>query len=156
MNVQQFLADREVPFDVLHHPPSFTAQEMAEMMHTSGHEVAKTVLLRAEDADLSRDEFLVAVLPASGHVDFEKVERVAGMGHVELATERDIGELCPDCELGALPPFGSQYKMRTIVDEGLAGDETIVFEGNNHEESVRMRYKDFEEIEHPLLASFTY
>ena len=152
MNVQQFLADRRVEFDVMHHPPAYSAQEMAQMMHTSGHEVAKTVLLHAEEDD----SFMIAVLPACDHVDFGKVGRAAGLTGVELATENEIGELCPDCELGALPPFGSQYRMRTIVDEGIAQDETILFEGNNHEESVRMRYEDFDRIEHPLLASFTY
>lgn len=152
MNVQQFLADQHVAFDVLHHPPAYTAQEMAQLMHTSGHEVAKTVLLHS-DKD---GEFLVAVLPASSHVDLEKVGLAAGKLGMELASEVEIGEHCPDCELGALPPFGSQYHMRTIVDEKLANDETFVFEGNSHEESVRMRFEDFERIEHPLRASFTY
>jgi len=152
MNVQQFLADQKVEFDVLHHPPSFSAQEMAQAMHTSGKEVAKTVLLRSEEDD----QYMVAVLPASSHVDLEKVGEVVGVSDVELATEIDIGERCPDCELGALPPFGSQYHMRTIVDEDLVNDETIVFEGNTHEEAVRMRCEDFMRIEHPLLASFTY
>lgn len=152
MNVQQFLTDQHVPFDVLHHPPSFTAQEMAQAMHRSGKAVAKTVLLKSD-----RDhKFMVAVLPASGHVDFAKVERAAGLRGVELASETEIGEHCPDCELGALPPFGSQYHMQTIVDQDVARDDDIVFEGNSHEESVRMRYEDFERIEHPMLASFAY
>ncbi len=152
MNVQQFLSGLQVEFDVLHHSPSFSAQEMAQATHTSGKDVAKTVLLHCEDDD----EYMVAVLPASSYVNFQKVEHATGHRGVELASEVEIGEMCPDCELGALPPFGSQYHMRTIVDEDLGEDEEIVFEGNSHEESVRMRFDDFMRIEQPLQASFAY
>ena len=68
-----------------------------------------------------------------------------------MATEIEMAELCPDCEIGALPPFGSQYGLKTVVDESLVADEWIVFEGNTHAEAIRMKFADFCDIEHPLV-----
>jgi Ala-tRNA(Pro) deacylase len=77
-----------------------------------------------------------------------------GGAKVELATEVEIGAHCPDCEFGVLPPFGSWYGMRTIVDSSLAEDEAIVFEGNTHAEAIRMRFDEFRQLEDPLIAPF--
>jgi Ala-tRNA(Pro) deacylase len=113
-----------------------------------GSEVAKTVLLRADRGF----QYVVAVLPAPRHVDLDRVATALGRSKLELATEVEIAEHCPDCEMGALPPFGSQYGMPTIVDEALAEDEEIVFEGNTHHESIRMRFADYRRLEQPLIA----
>ncbi len=149
MNIQEFLARRDIPFEVLEHRQTFDAQRMAEAVHVSGHHVGKTVMLRTGGPD----HFVVAVVPASHHIDFEKVRGAIGCEQVELATEEEISQRCPDCEVGALPPFGSQYAMKTIVDEVLAQDEEIIFEGTTHTEAVKMKYDDFRKLEEPLVAS---
>ena len=99
---------------------------------------------------------MLAVLQATHHVDLDAVRDLLGVASVDLATERELSAKFPDCELGALPPFGSQYGMRTLVDSSLAGDEEIVFEGNTHEEAVRLRFDDYVRLEHPMVASFTH
>ena len=98
--------------------------------------------------------YVVAVLPAHRSVDLERAADVLGGGQVELATEREVTEHCPDCETEALPPFGRQYGMKTMVDESLLEDENIVFEGNSHHEAIRMKLKDYRHIEQPLVGSF--
>ncbi len=166
MNVQTWLRESGVSFNVIGHAPTYDAQRMAQALHVSGDEVAKTVLLRADGGYL----YVVAILPASRHIDLEAAS--AGMGNcrLELASEIEIGEHCPDCEFGALPPFGSRYGMKTIVDSSLALDEElgeesdgelggeldreIVFEGNNHHESIRMKFADFRKLENPLVFRF--
>lgn len=150
MQVQEFLNQKNVAFEALEHEPTYDAQHMAQAVHVSGHEVAKTVLLRTGEAD----EFVVAVLPADEHVDFDKVTRALGCGDVDLADEREIAARCQDCEVGALPPFGSQYGMRTLVDVSLTHDEEIVFEGNTHREAIRMTFEDFRKLEQPVVESF--
>ena len=152
MNVQDFLSERHVKFNVIDHRPTYDAQHLAHEVHVSGHEVAKTVLLRAHGGE----DFFVAVLPASKHVDLEKTRNVVGIEDVELASEAEIKEHCQDCEVGALPPFGRNYGMRTLVDSSLTHDESIVFEGNRHDEAIRMKFDDFRRIEEPEIAEFTY
>ena len=149
MTVQEFLAEKKVPFEVLEHEETFDAQHMAHAIHVSGHHVAKTVLLRAGE------DYVVAVLPASLNLDLDKAAELVGVDNVELATEVEISEKCPDCEMGALPPFGSQYQMKTIFDESMTSDEEIVFEGTNHHESIRMNLGDFQKLEQPIVGSFS-
>ena len=150
MNVQEFLSDRQVVYEPIPHGDVYDAQRLAQELHTPGREVAKTVLLRADHAYA----YLVAVLPATKTIDFNKVSEALGGSKIELATELEIQEHCPDCEIGTLPPFGSQYGMHTLVEESLTKDEDIVFEGNNHHEAIRMRYRDFQRIEEPRVVSF--
>jgi Ala-tRNA(Pro) deacylase len=150
MNVQEFLSDKHVGYDAITHREVYDAQRLAQELHTPGREVAKTVLLRAD----SGYKYIVAVLPATKTIDFAKVSATLGGSKIELATEIEIKEHCPDCEIGALPPFGSQYGMKTIVERSLTEDEEIVFEGNSHHEAIRMRYDDFQRIEEPLVAKF--
>ena len=151
MNIQEFLARKNIPFELLGHRDTHDAQHMAQAIHVSGHHVAKTVLLRA-DVDA---RYVVAVLPATHRVDLDKAAETLSVDDVALATEAEIAERCPDCEVGALPPFGSQYNLPTIFDQSLAADEEIVFEGTNHHESIRMKLSDYKELENPVVGSFS-
>jgi Ala-tRNA(Pro) deacylase len=148
MNVTAYLQKRRCWFERLPHSPTYTAQYLAEKLHVPGREVAKSVLLRDGYGD-----FVVAVLPANRTIDFHRVSELIGSG-AALATETEIVEHCPDCDLGVLIPFGSQYGMRTIVDSSLAADEEIVFEGNTYQEAIRMRFDEFRRIERPIVAPF--
>jgi Ala-tRNA(Pro) deacylase len=149
--MKHFLQKRHVPFETLAHAETFDAQHLAQALATPGREVAKTVLLRADHAY----SYIVAVLPATRMVDFEALSKFLGGAEVEMATEAEIGELCPDCEFGVLPPFGTHYGAKTIVDESLTADEYITFDSESHTEAIRMKYSDYYEFEHPLVASFT-
>jgi Ala-tRNA(Pro) deacylase len=151
MNVSSFLTEQGCWHEDVVHGPAYTAQGLAQRLHVPGRVVAKTVLLRV-DADRRR-QLVVAVLPATRQVDMSRAGKVAG-GKAQLATEFEIAEHCPDCDFGVLPPFGSQYGMKTIVDSELAEDDEIWFEGNTHEEAVRMKFADFEKLEKPLVDSF--
>lgn len=149
MKVQDFLRGRNVRFDVLPHTKTFDSQHLAEALHVPGKQVAKTVLLRLNGGY----KYLVAVVPATHVVDMEALKKVFGGVHAELACQDEITARCPDCEAGVLPPFGSKYGLQTVVDKSLTEDEQIVFEGNTHEEAIRMRYSDYYNLEHPLVVS---
>ena len=151
MKLQDYLRQKHVPFEVLAHRATYDSQRMAQSLHVSGHEVAKTVLLRC-DGD---SPYVVAVLPATRKIDLVKAGRALGADHAELATETEMYEHCPECEIGALPPFGSCYDMKTLADDSLAEKDEILFEGDTHHESIRMKYSDFCELEHPAVASIT-
>lgn len=151
MNISDFLQQEKVAFDLIPHQDTYNAQSMAQTLHVSGHHVAKTVLLRANGGR----SYVVAVLPASRSIDLQLASQLLGGCDLELASEMEIAEHCPDCELGALPPFGSYYGMLTLVDASLDEDEEILFEGNTHHETIRMLFHDFRQIEEPVIGHFT-
>lgn len=148
MNVQDFLNNRKIPFETLEHAPTYTAQTLAQAVHVRGQEVAKTVLLTVDDG------YMLAVLPSTHEVDFPAVAEFLGAEQVGLADEQACGERFADCELGALPPFGSKYGLRTLVDQSLLEDDQIVFEGNSHHEAIRMKCDDYVAIEDPIVTQF--
>ena len=150
MNVQQYLDDKKVSYDVIPHRDTYTAQRLAETLHTPGGQIAKTVLLKADRGYT----YLVAVVPASRDVDLHAVSAALGGSLLEVASEADVQQHCGDCELGVLPPFGTQYGMQTLVDESLLLNEEIVFEGNTHHEAIRMRFDDYRRLEEPLVGKF--
>ncbi|HZZ72479.1 MAG TPA: YbaK/EbsC family protein [Pirellulales bacterium] len=147
MNVRRFLHQRGIAHQMLAHEPTFSAQRMAEMVHVSGDEVAKAVLLKIDG------KYELAVLPATYYVYPELVRQSLQARAVELATEEECGRIFPDCEVGALPPFGSLYGLQTVIDASLTEDDEIVFEGNTHHEAIRMKFQDFERIERPQIAT---
>jgi len=149
MNVQQFLSQSGRPFRVIEHPTTYTARAVAQAVQVPGEEVAKTVVLKAGD------RYVMAVLPATRQVALDKARAAVQAGAVALADEAEFGRLFPDCERGALPPFGSRYGLTTVVDEGLTRDEEIVFEANTHHEAIRMRYDDYAALDHPLVADLS-
>lgn len=147
MNVRDYLEAQKVPFKTIVHPPAYDASHLAKATHTPGQHVAKTVLLHVNHS--YRD--VVAIVPATAQVDLQKVGEIFGGAEVRLANEKDVAIHCPDCETGVLPPFGSQYGMRTLVDESLAHGE-IVFEANTHNEAIGMKFADFRALEAPLVG----
>ncbi len=145
MNTLEFLEKQGVDFEVKHHAEYFTAQEEAAAQHISGSMFAKTVVVK------TREDYVLLVLPASYRVDLDLVSDMLGE-EVALAQERDLKELFPGCELGAEPPFGSQYGLRTLVDEHLAKHQKIAVRAGSHTEVILLAYEDYARIEQPRVV----
>jgi len=147
IRLKSFLDETRVPYSVMTHTTAYTAQGAAATMQISGKELAKTVVLWAGE------EMILAVVPAPNHVRLEKLAAELGKS-VRLATEQEFSSLFPDCELGAMPPFGSLYNLAVYVDESLSADEAIVFNAGTHRDAIRMRYDDFVHVAKPRVCSF--
>jgi len=137
--IRRFLEQRDTPFDVLEHPATGASSWTAEVSHVSGNRVAKAVLLRDGAG------WLLAVLPATHHLRLAWVEQLLGRP-VELAAEENIGELFPDCDLGALPPLGPAYGVDVVLDGALGGLEEVAFEGGDHRSLIKVAGRDFEAL----------
>ena len=146
--LKEFLDSNTVKYVSIKHSPAFTAQEIAATSHIPGREMAKTVMIRI-DGDMA-----MAVLPASDHVNLNLLGKAIGAGSVEIAEEHDFKDLFPECECGAMPPFGNLYGMNVYVAEGLTEDEEIAFNAGTHTELIRMAYRDFERLVKPEILKF--
>lgn len=143
-----FLKKQNVKYELIPHPETYTAQETAAAEHVSGKQLAKVVMLKADG------RYLMAVLPAASKLSLQKFRQLVGAKEVRLATEQEFKELFPDCEVGAMPPFGDLYELPFFVDMALADNPFIVFNAGTHRDTVRMRYRDYEKIAQPDLAEF--
>jgi Ala-tRNA(Pro) deacylase len=147
--VQDFLVASRVPFEVVAHSRAYTAQGVAHASHVSGWQVAKVVLVRP-----SSGPPLMAVLPAACRLDFEHLGQVAGSKGLRLVPETEMSRVFPDCETGAMPPFGNLYGLPVYVDEHLAREPEFVFQAGSHQEAFRVRWADFDRVVHPTVADF--
>jgi Ala-tRNA(Pro) deacylase len=146
--LREYLDKEKVAYEVLAHRQAFTAQEVAEAQHVHGAELAKVVMLR------SGPQFIMAVLPAPQRVDLDRARAAMGKPDVVLATEAEFEGLFPQCEAGAMPPFGNLYGLPVFVDQILTRDDTIVFNAGTHTQTVKMKYADFARLVRPHVCSF--
>ncbi len=146
--LKKFLDRHEVRYVVIIHSPAFTAQEIAASAHIPGKELAKTVMVKTDG------RLAMAVLPASAQVDFPKFKEVAGVFSVELASEADFRDTFPECELGAMPPFGILYDMEVYLDRSLSEDEEIAFNAGTHSELIRIPFREYMRLVRPTVGDF--
>jgi Ala-tRNA(Pro) deacylase len=120
------------------------------MTHVSGKKLAKTVIVKIDGV------LAMAIVPAPLHVDLDRLKHLTGAQVVELATEREFKDAFPDCETGAMPPFGNLYDMAVYADPALAENEEITFTGGSHRELVRMSWYDMVRLVNPLIVQLTH
>ena len=143
--LQAFLEINQVPFKHTVHPLAYTAREVASVEHLPPRDVAKVVIISADNG------YQMVVLPANRALDLSELRASLGLSHARLATEEEVGRLFPDCDLGAMPPFGNLYKMPVYVDSGLALDDWIAFNAGSHTDVLHMRFKDYRWLVNPIV-----
>jgi Ala-tRNA(Pro) deacylase len=146
--LQAFLDEHCVKYTLLQHSRAYTAQDIAARAHIAGKDLAKTVIVKIDD------ELAMAVLPASEHVDTYALKQAVGAQGVRLAAEIEFQDRFPDCETGAMPPFGNLYGMRVFVEEDLAKNSEMAFNAGSHSALMQLAYQDFAELVRPIVLKF--
>ena len=146
--VADYLDTNHVRYIVITHSPAYTAQGIAALAHIPGKQMAKTVIVRANG------KFMMAVLPASQHVDLRLLRSVLGTPDVHIAQESEFEALFPGCELGAMPPFGNLYDMPIYCETSLRDDRQIAFNAGSHRELIQMDFDDYLQLVKPRVATF--
>jgi Ala-tRNA(Pro) deacylase len=148
--LREFLDSHHIRYLVISHSLAYTAQGIAALTHVSGKKLAKTVIVKIDSI------LAMAVVPASLHVDLDRLRSLTGARTVEIASEQEFKDAFPDCETGAMPPFGNLYDMAVYADASLAENEEITFSAGTHRELVRMNWLDMVRLVNPLIADLTY
>ena len=144
--LKEMLDGAKVPYEVYNHALAYTAQEVAAKQHFSGNEMAKVVMLEVDG------KLVMGVIRGNDKISLNEVRDSLGARNVRLATEEEFIARFPECEIGAMPPFGNLYGLKVYVDPSLAKDESIYFNAGNHVQTVHMKYKDFATLVEPQVA----
>jgi len=148
--LREYLDNNKIKYVIISHSSAFTSQEIAASAHIPGKKLAKTVLIKIDG------KMAMAVLPASDKVDFDLLKDTLGNENVRLAYEQEFMDKFPDCEIGAMPPFGNLYGLDVYVAKSLTVDEEIAFNACSHSELIRMVYSDFERLVNPKILDFSF
>jgi len=146
--LKEFLDRNTVPYISIKHPNAFTAQHVAARAHIPGKNMVKTVMI------MIGDTMAMAILPATFYVDFNLLREMTGVSDVRLASEQEFKYMFPDCETGAMPPFGNLYNMDVYAAKVLTEDDMIAFNAGTHSEIIQMTYLDFARLVHPKVVKF--
>jgi Ala-tRNA(Pro) deacylase len=147
--LKDYLDENNIKYVKITHSRAYTAQEIAASVHIPGKELAKTVIVRVNDG------FGMAVLPASRKVNFDRLKTVVGNNEIRLAQEDEFKSLFPDCEVGAMPPFGNLYNLPVYVASALSEDKDIAFNAGTHTDVIKISYSDFEKLVKPTVGTFS-
>ncbi|WP_372771889.1 aminoacyl-tRNA deacylase [Mangrovibacterium sp.] len=147
--LKEFLDRNKIEYITIRHSLAYNAQRIAATTHIPGKEIAKTVIVKIDG------QMAMAVLPASYMINLRLLRETSGARKVELASEMEFKNMFPDCEVGAMPPFGNLYDMEVYVAESLREDEEICFNAGTHVELIRMAYADFERLVEPVVLRFS-
>lgn len=146
MKLESFLQEHGIGYEKHTHPRTYTAQGLAHAEHVSGYAVAKPVIVKGNSG------YAMCVLPAPKQLDLRRAADALNE-EVCLASESEMATLFPDCDLGAEPPVGALFDMKTVMDARLKEDESLVMQAGTHTESVRLRRADWERLCQPIVAS---
>ena len=147
--IRDYLDSQNVPYETLHHSQAFTAQEVAHSLHVSGKKCEKVVVARRDSKPV------LVVMPASHRLNFQELKATLKANQLEMLVENELVGLFPDCDLGAVPPFGNLYGIDVWVDRAVASAEKVIFCAGTHEDCIRMRYSDFAKLTRPYLGHFS-
>lgn len=145
--IRNFLDSRQAEYTLTIHPEAFTARQVAAAEHLPPREVAKTIVV------FGGGRYHMILVPANRLVDFREVCAGLGFPNARMATEAELVELFPDCELGAMPPFGPCYGLSVYLDVTLASQDTIAFNAGTHREVIHMRTAEFRRVVSPRVVS---
>jgi len=148
-DVLGYLKRNGTAFEVLEHVPAYSAHEVAVAARTPDKDLAKTLIVHADD------RFVMAVIPGDHRLDEHKLRTLLGAKHVRLAHEEDLKPIFPDCEIGAMPPFGNLYALPVYLDASLAADAEIIFNACSHTKSIRMKMAEYLRLVDPSIAAFS-
>jgi Ala-tRNA(Pro) deacylase len=148
-NVASLLKTSGISYEILKHPQAFTAQEVAATVHVTGKEIAKTVVVNADG------KYVMAVIPAPHKVSLRLLKELLGTKEVRLASEEELAQLFPDCEIGAMPPFGNLYNMPVYISTALKDRKEVIFNACTHTEVMRISYADFERLVQPRVGEIS-
>lgn len=147
--ITEYLDENDVQYEWLPHSQAYTAQEVAHSLHVSGKRLAKTVVLDSDGC------LVMAVVPAACRLDLQHFKEILDAKRLEMLPESELAELFPDCDLGAIPPFGNLYGMDVWVDRSVSESDEIVFTAGTHRDAVRMRFSDYSQLVVPHIGRFS-
>lgn len=144
--LKTFLDENGIEYEIIPHPTVYTSAGLGAVTHIPGKEIAKTVLVNVDGL------LAMVVLPGSKHVNLRALKSQLGASKLGIAAEEEFAHVFPDCEVGAMPPFGNLYGLPVYVDHVLTHDSEIAFNAGTHRELLRLRYKDFEQVTNPVVV----
>lgn len=145
----EYLTSNHVQYKMIPHSEAYTASETSQVAHVSPRNLAKTVIVRTPE------KMIMVVVESDHQLDLKKLRKAIHESHLDIAKETEFTDEFPDCEMGAMPPFGNLYGMEVFVSDVLAKDDRIAFNAGSHTELFEISFEDFKKLTKPKIIQVT-
>ncbi|UTA47597.1 YbaK/EbsC family protein [Simiduia sp. 21SJ11W-1] len=148
-SIAHYLQSRQIPYQVIEHPPAYNALQTARTAQIAPIQMAKAVVVKEDD------QYIMCILPATHLLVLDWLDRERAGRH-RLALEAELNALFPDCAPGAIPALGQVYGMKVIWDNSLNNHDEIYFEAGDHRHLVHLAKQELMNlmctVEHATIA----
>ena len=125
----ELLESQGIPFEVEEH----------------GEALAKTIMLNIDGG------LAMALVPVNHRPRLDLLKEMLGAGSLREADEREVFDVFPDCEAGAVPPFGMLHGIRVFVSCDLAQCDSFAVAAGSRRQVLRMAYCDYAGLVRPFV-----
>jgi len=139
------LNERQVPYEVIEHPPVFNNAAMAEAAKVPLADTLKNIMLETTEG-----EIIVVVVPGDQRFDAKRLTAKAGTKRVVFAKPEKVLEFA-GCAVGSVPPFGHAKAVRVFLDAAVLSKEAVYFNPGVNTKSVKIDAKRLTELGAPIV-----
>jgi prolyl-tRNA editing enzyme YbaK/EbsC (Cys-tRNA(Pro) deacylase) len=161
-SITKLLDQAKLKYNLIEHKVVYTAHDAAQTTKKKLSEIAKVVLVRADN------NYALIVLPAGKYLDLGGIKKALKAKKVSIASEKDILKHLKT-KVGLLHPFGNLFKLpphptlspkgakgiMVMLDKGMAKSKKMLASAGSFTHSVEMGLKDFEKLVQPLKGVFS-
>jgi Ala-tRNA(Pro) deacylase len=148
-NIRRFLDDAGISYRQVHHEPTRTSEESAQVRGEPLEVGGKAIVLKTDD------QFRLFVLSAALKFDSGAIKKHFKLKKSRFASAEELLEttgLVPGC----IPPFGEPIlPLELFVDESIVQNQRIAFNAGSLTDSIIMSTQDYVEIAKPTVFSFS-
>ena len=144
---KKYLDKKMARYELLTHKTVYTAYDAAQTLKKELREIAKSLLIATDKA------YIIAVIPADMRLDLTKLKKALNAKKISIPTEKIIIKQLK-FKPGSLTAFGGLHQLETWVEKSLMKTKDVILAAGSFTDSVRMKAKDFIDLEQARLASF--
>lgn len=127
----KYLDSKKVKYETIKHRTVYTAYDKAATLKVPEKIVGKTLVVKINKF------FALILIPANKNLDKNKLKKVAKVKTIDFVKESWMKKSLKGIKIGAVPPFGSLFKLQTFIDSGLLKNPKIIINSGDYNWSIK-------------------
>ena len=136
----KFLEKAKVKHELIEHRTVYTAYDKAATLKVNPKVVGKTLVLRTDK------KLVLVLIPGNKNLDINKFKKTAKTKRAGFISEREMKDKFKGVKIGAIPPFGSLWKLPTFADKSLLKESKIIISAGDYNWSIKISPSNFKKL----------
>jgi len=142
-SLTNLLDKNKIKYEIIKHKIVFTAHDKAATLKMDPKQIVKTVVV-----GLDKKNNALALISANKNLDKNKLKSLINkiykklglktIKKIDFATEKWMKAHIKGAKIGAIPPFGSLYKLPVFIDQSLVKQKKLVVNAGDYNTSIKI------------------